>query len=153
MFIASLLKLVPIGQMAPNIVLSDTDYMTLTWLVTQALIRLISALLSTIDIRGASLFLFRIPSYSSTDKDPYYDITELINETCLESTELPNNPLTSLYILCYAADLPKNSIITVWLSQVIASKSISSLYLSYCLIMSLILYPSVYITNLSFLTI
>jgi hypothetical protein len=93
---ASLLKLVPIGQIAPNIVLSDTDYITFTWFETQALIRLISDLLSTIDIRGASLFLFLIPSYSNTDKEPYYVITELINETCLESTEVENSPFTSL---------------------------------------------------------
>ena len=147
------MKLVPIGQIAPNIVLSEYDYITFTWFETHALIRLISDLLSTIDMKGASLFRLRIPSYSNTDNEPYYVITELINETCLESTELPNSPLTSLYILCCAADLPKNSMITVWLSQVIESKSISSLYLSYCLIMSLILYPSVYITNLSFFTI
>jgi hypothetical protein len=73
--------------------------------------------------------------------------------TCLASTVLPNNPLISLNIFYCDADLPKNYITTVWLSQVIASKSISSLYFNYCRMISLIFDPSVYITRRSLFTI
>jgi len=72
---------------------------------------------------------------------------------CLGSTAPLKRPLISAKILVYAAVFPKNYITITWLSQVIASKSKSSLYLNCYRRISRMFEPSVYMTSLSFLTI
>jgi len=67
----SVLKLVPAQLLScPTIVLSERDWRLLIWFWTHEFTRFMIERLSVIEIKGASLFRFLIPSDSRIDKYP-----------------------------------------------------------------------------------